>query len=172
MRLTNIAWNLAGLSAPLAVAFLTIPSLIGMIGMERFGLLALAWGLIGISGIFDLGIGRATTQTIARLRGNDQLEQVPAVLKVATFLSFRSGLIGAILMCIAVLAGVHTYIKYSVELNVEVSIAGSGRAKLWPAVALNTSIAGSGDVEYYGDPKMTSSIAGSGTVKRLGAAPR
>lgn len=91
--------------------------------MERFGLLALAWGLIGISGIFDLGIGRATTQTIARLRGNGQLQQVPAVLKIATILSFRTGLIGAILMCIAVLAGVHTYIKYSVELNVEVTIA-------------------------------------------------
>lgn len=123
MRLKNIAWNLGGLGGPLIVAALTIPSLIGMIGMERFGLLALAWGLIGFAGIFDLGIGRATTQTIARLRGSGQLEQVPAVLKTAATLSFRTGLIGAILLGIAVLAGAHTHIKYAAELNAEVTIA-------------------------------------------------
>lgn len=123
MRLANIAWNLGGLGGPLIVAFLTIPSLIRMIGMERFGLLALAWGLIGFAGIFDLGIGRATTQSIARLRGNGQLEQVPAVLKTAATLSFRTGLIGAILLGIAVLAGAHTHIKYAAELNAEVTIA-------------------------------------------------
>ena len=70
MQLKNIAWNLAGLGGPLIVAALTVPALIRMIGMERFGLLALAWGLIGFAGIFDLGIGRATTQTISRLRGS------------------------------------------------------------------------------------------------------
>lgn len=123
MRLTNIAWNFGGLSGPLVVAFLTIPALIEMIGMERFGLLALAWGLIGFSGIFDLGIGRATTQTIARLRGNNQLDQVPAVLKTAATLSFSTGLIGALLLGLAVLAGVHTYIKYAETLNTEVTLA-------------------------------------------------
>lgn len=123
MRLKNIAWNFGGLCGPLFVAFLAIPSLIRMIGMERFGLLGLAWGLIGFAGIFDLGIGRATTQTIARLRGSDQLEQLPAVLKTAATLSFRTGLGGAILLGIAVLAGAHTHIKYAEELNTEVTIA-------------------------------------------------
>lgn len=123
MRLTNIAWNLGGLGGPLIVAALTIPALIGMIGMERFGLLALAWGLIGFAGIFDLGIGRATTQTIARLRGSGQLEQVPAVLKTAATLSFRTGMVGAILLGVAVLAGAHTHIKYAAGLNTEVTIA-------------------------------------------------
>lgn len=123
MRIKNIAWNLAGLGGPLIVAALTVPALIRMIGMERFGLLALAWGLIGFAGIFDLGIGRATTQTIARLRGSQQLAQVPAVLKTAASLSFRTGLAGAILLAIAVLAGAHSYIKYAPELHTEVTIA-------------------------------------------------
>lgn len=122
MDIRNIAWNLVGLVGPIIVAALTVPSLIKMIGMERFGLLALAWGLIGYAGIFDLGIGRAATQTIARLRGSKQLYQVPAVLKTAEHLSFRSGLIGSILLAMAVLAGVHTHIKYSSELNAEVTI--------------------------------------------------
>ena len=123
MKLKNIAWNLGGLGAPLIVAALTIPSLIGMIGLERFGLLALAWGLIGFAGVFDLGIGRATTQTLARLRGSDQLEQVPSVLKTAAMLSFRSGLAGALLLGAAVLAGAHSHIKYAVGLDQEVTIA-------------------------------------------------
>ncbi len=123
MRLTNIAWNLVGLGAPLIVAALTIPSLINKIGMERFGLLVLAWGLIGFAGIFDLGIGRATTQTIARLRGSNQLEQVPAVIKTAETLSFRTGLVGATLLCLAVLAGAHKYIKYTEGLDTEITIA-------------------------------------------------
>jgi O-antigen/teichoic acid export membrane protein len=123
MRIKNIAWNLAGLGGPLIVAALTVPALIEIIGMERFGLLALAWGLIGFAGIFDLGIGRATTQTVARLRGAQQLGQVPAVLKTAVSLSFRTGAIGAMLLTIAVLAGAHTQIKYSPALNTEVTIA-------------------------------------------------
>lgn len=123
MRLKNIAWNLCGLSGPLIVAFLTIPAIIRIIGMERFGLLALAWGLIGFAGIFDLGVGRATTQAVARMRGDDQLGQVPAVLKTATTISFCTGLVGAIILGIAVLAGVQTFIKYSPELNSEVTIA-------------------------------------------------
>lgn len=123
MRLTNIAWTLGGLGVPLIVAALTIPSLIGMIGIERFGLLALGWGLIGFAGKFDLGIGRATTQTVARLRGSNQLEQVPAVLKTAATLSFLTGLVGSFLLGVAVLAGAHTHIKYAIGLNTEVTIA-------------------------------------------------
>ncbi len=123
MKLKNIAWNLAGLGGPLIVAALTIPALIRMIGMERFGLLALAWGLIGFAGIFDLGIGRATTQTIARLRGDNQLEQVPAVLNTAATLSFRTGLAGALLLGFAVMLDVHTNIKYATGLTTEVTIA-------------------------------------------------
>lgn len=123
MRLTNIVWNLIGLGGPLIVAALTIPLLIEKIGMERFGLLALAWGMIGFAGIFDLGIGRATTQTIAHLRGNKQLVQVPAILKTATVLSFRTGLIGTIILGVAVLSGAHTRIKYAETLNTEVTIA-------------------------------------------------
>src|SRR5258706_5117185 len=123
MRLSNIAWNFGGLGGALFVAALTIPLLIEKIGLERFGLLALAWGLIGFAGILDLGIGRATTQTIARLRGAGQLEQVSAVLKTAASLSFRTGLLGAVLLSIAVIFGVQAQIKYAAALHSEVTIA-------------------------------------------------
>ena len=123
MRIKNIAWNLAGLGGPLIIAAMTVPALIRMIGIERFGLLALAWGLIGFAGVFDLGIGRATTQSISRLRGAHQIGQVPAVLSTAVSLSLRTGIAGALLLVIGVLVGAHTHIKYSPELNIEVTVA-------------------------------------------------
>jgi O-antigen/teichoic acid export membrane protein len=91
--------------------------------MQRFGLLSLAWGLVGFAGIFDLGVGRATTQTIARLRGGSQLEQVPAVVRTANSLSFRTGCIGAAVLSFAAFAGVQRYIKYDLWLDREVTIA-------------------------------------------------
>lgn len=123
MRIANVVWSFAGLGVPLIVAFLTIPSLIARLGVERFGLLALAWGLIGFAGIFDLGIGRATTQTISRLRGSNQLAQIPAVISIAAKFSLRAGGAGAILLSIAVLAGVQTHIKYGEALSAEVTSA-------------------------------------------------
>lgn len=113
-----------------------------MIGMERFGLLALAWGLVGFSGVFDLGIGRATTQAIARLRGAKQLAQVPGVLKVATTLSFRTGLIGAVILSLAVLAGAHTYIKYAAELRSEVTLAAYLLAMTIPVQSMSAMFRG------------------------------
>lgn len=123
MRTKNIAWNLVGLAGPLAVAALTIPSLIRLIGLERFGLLGLAWGLIGFAGIFDLGIGRATTQTVSRLRGENKLADVPTVLKTASKLAIKTGMAGAALLALAVYFGVHTLINFSPNLLLEVTIS-------------------------------------------------
>ncbi len=50
--------NLAGHAAPLVAAVAAVPALIGSIGQERFGFLALAWALVGYFSFFDLGLGR------------------------------------------------------------------------------------------------------------------
>ncbi len=67
----NVLWNLLGQGTPLLVAVLAIPPLIRALGTERFGLLSLAWVLVGYFSIFDLGIGRALTQLIAGSIKND-----------------------------------------------------------------------------------------------------
>lgn len=54
----------------------------------------------------------------------------------------------------------------------EVSIAGSGSAKVYASVELKVSIAGSGDVYYGGNPpSVKKSIAGVGNVKPLSTTP-
>ncbi len=67
--LSGSFWNLVGQALPLLVAVAAIPWLIGLIGLERFGFLALAWVLVGYAGLFDLGIGRAVIRTVAERLG-------------------------------------------------------------------------------------------------------
>jgi O-antigen/teichoic acid export membrane protein len=62
----NVVWNLIGGGAPMLVAVFCIPILAKGLGTDRFGVLALAWALIGYTSLFDLGLGRALTQLVAK----------------------------------------------------------------------------------------------------------
>ena len=142
MRVADVAWNLAGLSAPLFVAALTVPALIQNVGMERFGLLALAWGLIGFAGIFDLGIGRATTQSVSSLRGTERTGSTPQILKTAERVSILSGRVGTVVLSIAVWLGAQGWISFSPELRDEVSLAGYVLAVTIPVQCLSAMFRG------------------------------
>lgn len=106
MRIAHISWNLFGLGLPLLIAAVTVPHLLHALGGERFGLLALAWGLIGYAGALDLGIGRATTQRIAALRDSGQNAEIAAVLATATRLTLAASGIGMLLISCGALMGV------------------------------------------------------------------
>jgi len=61
----NSLWNFAGQISPLLLAAFAIPILIRQLGVDRFGVLTLAWILVGYFSLFDLGIGRAITKLLA-----------------------------------------------------------------------------------------------------------
>src|SRR5437867_10197401 len=62
----NAVWNLLSLTAPMLVALGAVPALIRTLGAERFGILTLAWMLIGYCSLFDLGLGRALTKLVSQ----------------------------------------------------------------------------------------------------------
>jgi len=62
----NAIWNGLGYLLPLLVAVPAIPVLVHALGTDRFGVLALAWIVLGYLTFFDLGLGRALTQLLAR----------------------------------------------------------------------------------------------------------
>jgi O-antigen/teichoic acid export membrane protein len=120
MRISNILWNLFGLGIPLIIAAATIPALLDNLGSERFGLLAMAWGLTALSGLFDLGIGRAVTQAVSAHLGARETAQIPILVSVATRLALRTGIGGCILFASLVLLGVQNNLKFASGLSEEV----------------------------------------------------
>jgi len=61
----NTILNVLGYSLPMLVAIFAIPPLVKGLGTERFGILTLAWVIIGYLSLFDLGLGRALTKLVA-----------------------------------------------------------------------------------------------------------
>jgi O-antigen/teichoic acid export membrane protein len=61
----NTAWNLLGAALPLPVALFCIPVLISSLGVDRFGVLGVAWMVMGYFGLFDFGLGQSTTKMVA-----------------------------------------------------------------------------------------------------------
>lgn len=81
-RLTrNTVLNLVGQCAPLLVAIFAIPLLIRGLGTDRFGVLTLAWVVIGYFSLFDLGLSRALTMLVAEKLGAGR-EQVGTLFMI------------------------------------------------------------------------------------------
>ncbi len=111
-------WSLVGNLAPLAVALVTVPLLIRDLGIERFGILLIAWSLVGYFGLFDLGLGRTLTQFAAERLGQGRAEEIPALVWTAVLLM---GVLGAVAGAMLWLAGpsIGTLIQLPVSLRAE-----------------------------------------------------
>lgn len=94
----NSALNLLGQAAPLIVALVTIPRLIRGFGAERFGILTLVWATIGYFGLFEFGLGRALTQSIAQRLGSGLEEELAGVARSGLLLLTGLGVAGAIVV--------------------------------------------------------------------------
>ena len=67
-----MAWSMFGMALPLLVALVTIPYLIDALGVARFGVLSLAWVVVGYFSLFDMGLGKAMTQLVAKKIGSGE----------------------------------------------------------------------------------------------------
>lgn len=138
----NSVINLAGFALPLAVGLITIPLIVRGFGVERFGLLTLAWAVIGYFSLFDMGIGRAITQLTA-----ERLEKSPArdvarlawtgLLMMAVF-----ALIGAIFTAGLTPWFVASVLNMPEALREDAMWAFFMLAAAIPAVVLSTGMAG------------------------------
>lgn len=92
----NTLLNIIGQGIPILVALFAIPVAIHHLGDARFGILTIAWLIIGASTMFDLGMGRATTKFIADAVGREETEKIPTILSSAVFVQLLLGLLGAV----------------------------------------------------------------------------
>ena len=96
----NTLWNLAGSGLPLLAAVALIPFTLFSLGNEAFGVLTLIWALIGYFSLFDMGVGRALTYELSKLRANNNMTEISLTLKAGLLLTLAAGILGAVLMLI------------------------------------------------------------------------
>ena len=115
----NSIYNLIGFGIPLIVAVLVLPSLIHGLGDERFGILSIAWVVVGYFSLFDLGIGRSVTKLIAEKIGLNESEQIPPLFWTAFFLILFVSLCVAGVLFLFVPYFVYDIFKISNDLKLE-----------------------------------------------------
>lgn len=96
----NTLLNFGGLSVPLIVGVVALPIITRNLGAARFGLLGLTLALLEYSGLFDLGLGRATTKHVAEklATGDDEVSHL-VVGSVLSQLAF--GILGGLVFAAA-----------------------------------------------------------------------
>jgi O-antigen/teichoic acid export membrane protein len=115
----NTVLNLAGQVIPLLVGVGTTPYVIRRLGPERFGLLSLAWIVVGYFALFDLGIGPATTKFVAELLGKGEMARLPALVWTALATQSSFGLVAGLLLAAASPALVDRLLKIPPQLHTE-----------------------------------------------------
>jgi len=63
----STVFNFSGRALPAVLLLVTTPIYLHLIGVERYGAMSILWLALGYFGVFDLGLGRAVAQRIARL---------------------------------------------------------------------------------------------------------
>ena len=94
----NIIMNLIGQVIPLFVAIFAIRILIKELNVDRFGILTLAWTIIGYFSLFDFGLGRALTQLVAEKLGLNEIGKLPSLIVTSLVLMTCLGLIGSVII--------------------------------------------------------------------------
>jgi O-antigen/teichoic acid export membrane protein len=98
----NSIWNFAGQIAPLFLGVFAIPILIHRLGTDRYGVLTLAWVLVGYFSLFDLGIGRAITKLLAEKIALEDSVSAARLIGTAIFTMLLLGtLFGGVLFALA-----------------------------------------------------------------------
>lgn len=90
----NYVINLLFPVIPLLIAVATIPLYVKWIGPTRLGILSLVWLAIGYSGFLDVGLSRATANSLAKIDEEDR-DSRRHILSSAVFTNLGIGLVGA-----------------------------------------------------------------------------
>jgi O-antigen/teichoic acid export membrane protein len=93
----NFTYNLVGSVLPVLLALVTVPIYLHLVGSDRYGVLAIAWLLLGYFGLFDLGLGRAATYSIAALKDADPQDRAD-VFWTAIITNIAMGVIGGLVL--------------------------------------------------------------------------
>lgn len=138
----NTAWNLLGALLPIPVALVCIPLLVGALGVERFGVLGLAWMVLGYFGMFDFGLAQSTTKFVSTGMARGEQGTVRSLVLGSVLLHLVLGMTGAVIFALLV-----PWLAASV-FTLPPALVGETRAALYwlaasvPAMVLTAALRG------------------------------
>lgn len=138
----NTLLNFAARVISLLIAVAAMPYVIHHLGPDRFGLLSLAWIVVGYFALFDLGIGPATTKFVAELLGKGEDEKLPGLVWTALASQVCFGLVAGILLVAATPTLVEHVLRIPVALHLEARLIFLILAVSFPIDFANGSLQG------------------------------
>jgi O-antigen/teichoic acid export membrane protein len=132
--LRQSAWSALGWVLPALAALWAVPGLTRTLGAAGFGLLAIAWSLVGWFSVADLGLSRAVTQGVARALARDRRDEAAALTWSALALMGPASIAAAGLLWVGA-----PWVAGLLQLGVESQDAGL-RTIRWIALAIPTTV--------------------------------
>lgn len=118
----HTGYNVAGKLAPLAVSILTVPIYLSAIGLDRYGILALCWLMLGYLGFLELGMGPSLQQRVAALKSGSDEERAE-LFWTALWINVMMGVLGGVI--IYFLANLYFGMMGEVSAEITIEIANS-----------------------------------------------
>jgi O-antigen/teichoic acid export membrane protein len=112
-------WNLTGYIAPLVVAVVVIPFLIKRLGTPEYGVLTIAWGIVGYFGVFDMGLSNAITKFVAERIGRGSPAEINDIFHTGLALLLGSSLSGAILLALLARPLAYSWLSVPADLRAQ-----------------------------------------------------
>ena len=113
----NTLWNLIGYVAPLAVAVVVVPLLIRHLGTAKYGILTIAWSVVGYFGIFDMGLSNALTKFIAERVGHHDEGEIKAIFQTGFLLLVASSICAGIGLAFIARPLAYRWLNVPIELR-------------------------------------------------------
>ncbi len=140
----NFIVNLLSPMMRVVVALVTVPLYLHHIGDARYGVMSIVWVLLGLFGFLDLGLSRAVTNALAKLRDAPQAHRARVLL--TTFgLNLSIGLAGGLVLYVFGGLLLKHFVSMPNDISSEVSRALPWIACLLPLTLI--SAAGAGALE-------------------------
>lgn len=95
MLAKNVLLNFLGMLAPIVAGIVCIPLAVKGLGDDGFGILSIAWIILGYLTLLDFGLAKATMKYVAELHDPKQDGNLPQLIWTAVTMAFITGLAAA-----------------------------------------------------------------------------
>lgn len=139
----NFIFNVAGPILSLIIILITTPIYISYIGLARYGLLAIIWSLLGYFGFIDLGLNRASSNALAKIRDPARHRERATVLATTLSLNLILGLIGGLIFYFTGIFFIEHLVTIPPELKPEIISSLPWVSYIFPLALMSGTGAGS-----------------------------